>query len=106
MLRAIVADFSRLPGIHVTTLLDEGHSESLGHAQRRKASHLPFHDYHDCVAQADAVLLIAPEFESILANLSHAVVRAGRRLLGCLPDAVDLAGDKLETARYWEGRHV
>jgi predicted ATP-grasp superfamily ATP-dependent carboligase len=106
MLAAVVEDFARIPGIHVITLLDDRHPEPLGHDCRRKASHLPFHDFHDCVVQSDAVLLIAPEFMDILTNLSHAVLWAGRRLLGCFPEAVELAGDKLTTARYWESQHV
>ena len=106
MLRAAAEDFSPLPGIHLTTLLDDRHPEPLGHECRRKTSHLPFHDFHACVVEADAVLLIAPEFMDILSNLSHAVLRAERRLLGCMPPAVELAGDKLETARHWQRTHV
>jgi len=106
MLRAIVADLARLPGVHVVTLLDDQQPEALGHECRRRRRALPFHDFYDCVTDVEAVLLIAPEFQGILANLSHAVVRAGRRLLGCLPEAVELAGDKLETARYWQSRNI
>ena len=106
MLRAAASDFCRVQGIHVGTLLDDRHAEPIGHECRRKQSHLPFDDFHGCVVQADTVLVIAPEYQDLLANLSRTVLRAGRHLLGCLPDAVDVAGDKLATARHWQGRHV
>src|SRR5207253_1411646 len=54
----------------------------------------------------DWVLVIAPEFDDLLRSLSQAVLDGGGRLLGSLPEAIRLTGDKLELARFWRKRRV
>jgi predicted ATP-grasp superfamily ATP-dependent carboligase len=54
----------------------------------------------------DWVLVIAPEFDDLLASLSEAVLDAGGRLLGSSPAAIRLTGDKLAMAEHWQARQV
>jgi predicted ATP-grasp superfamily ATP-dependent carboligase len=50
-------------------------------------------------ARAEAVLVIAPEEGGILAALSETALAAGARLIGSLPQAARLAGNKWECRR-------
>jgi predicted ATP-grasp superfamily ATP-dependent carboligase len=52
-----------------------------------------------CIAQADAVLPIAPESGNILLTLTKLVIGQGKVLLGCGVEGVDLASSKLATCR-------
>src|SRR5947209_13476918 len=76
MLAAIAADFCLLPEVEVTT--------------ENKA--------------ADFTLVIAPEFDDLLLDRSQAVLEAGGRLLGSLPSAIRLTGDKFALAIFWYER--
>lgn len=90
MLQAIAEDFAQVPGIHVTTLAS---------APEPRA-------FRECVAVTDATLVIAPEFDGILLDRSRWVIEAGRRLLGSLPQAVQLAGDKFALHLHWHAQRV
>lgn len=51
------------------------------------------------IQRADAVWIIAPECGETLLRLSAIVLNAGKYLIGCRPDALELCGDKL---RLWK----
>jgi hypothetical protein len=87
MLDAVSADFRRLPGVAVVTLAEQGR-------------------FHETAASCDWTLVIAPEFDDHLRGLSQAVLDAGGRLLGSMPAAIALTGDKLATAAFWHERGV
>jgi predicted ATP-grasp superfamily ATP-dependent carboligase len=106
MLRAIAEDFAAIPGVYVTTLIHAEHRDTIGHECRRIAAQEEPDAFRACAANADATLVIAPEFNDHLLERSHWVCSAGRRLLGSLPTAVRLAGDKLATAQHWIARGV
>jgi tyramine---L-glutamate ligase len=52
-----------------------------------------------CIAQADAVLPIAPESGNILLTLTELVIAQGKVLLGCGTDGIALASSKLATCQ-------
>ncbi|HXZ97066.1 MAG TPA: ATP-grasp domain-containing protein [Burkholderiales bacterium] len=52
-----------------------------------------------CTDDADAVWPIAPESEGVLERIHRMVLKHGRRLLGCHPDAVRVTASKQATAR-------
>ncbi len=56
--------------------------------------------------ESGLTLLIAPETGGVLAERSRGVLEAGGKLLGSAPDAIDLAGDKLQLARRLAEREV
>ena len=105
MLAAVAVDFAAA-GALVTTLLTPGCPEIPG--VRCKRGHLAdeSRNFDRLVAECDAALVIAPEFDDHLLRRSERVLALGRILLGCSPDAVRLAGDKLELARRWQALGV
>jgi predicted ATP-grasp superfamily ATP-dependent carboligase len=83
MLTALTEDFRRVPGFEVCTLdADDEHA------------------FRKLARTADATLVIAPEFDDLLATRSRWVLEEGGRLLGSSLEAVGLAADKLALARH------
>ena len=99
MLRALVDDLTAISGVEVTVLRDA-----------RLAGVLPasIHAVHTAVefwsvfrriaGEADAVWPIAPEQDGILARITREVTSSDRMLLGCRPQAVEIATSKRATA--------
>jgi tyramine---L-glutamate ligase len=104
MSHALLADLSALPDVEVITLRDarlpplDLPLNSLSVAGQDELDEL----FEHCVAQADAVWVVAPESGGILESLSRRVVAGHRILLGSRPDAVHIAGSKLQTTRMLE----
>ncbi len=101
MLKALVEDFERVPGVETVTLLNRTWGVTVGKACRHIGPGEERHAFMEQVALADAVLIIAPEFDDLLAERSRCVLAAGKRLLGSTPGAIDLTGDKLALARHF-----
>lgn len=59
----------------------------------------PWSTWMTCMAEADAVLPIAPESANALLKLTQVVLEQGKLLLGCGTEGVKLAGSKLATCR-------
>ena len=101
IVRALMADLCALPGINVTTTWD-GRLPEIDMAQSVNvipvSGQVESH-FNDCVEDADAVWLIAPEADDILENLSRSVLSHNRILLGCTPDAVVVSASKLRTVQ-------
>ena len=85
---AAASDFGRITGVVVVTLGDAGPGGE------REA-------FRDAVRRCEWALVIAPEFDGILAERCGWVERDGGRLLGPAAGAVAFAGDKLLTAERW-----
>lgn len=103
MHRALLADLAALPEVNVTVMRD-ARLPRLDPALVQSVQVMPVSgsfesQFDDCVVAADAVWLVAPEADGILAGLSQRVLGAGRILLGSAPDAVRLAASKLCTIR-------
>src|SRR6516165_7482564 len=107
MLHAVAQDFARVPGIHVVTLVDDRCPQPPGHECRRIGRGSGDAEaFNSCARETDAALLIAPEFMDALYDRSRWVLEAGGRLLGSLPQAVQLAGDKQMMQRRWQALGV
>lgn len=100
MLSALVEDFQRLADCEVSTLLDQQCPE-LGH-DCVKAGSFDNDLFRRLASEADATLVIAPETDGILSQLSLAVIESGGTLLGCEPSAIDLCADKKALAELWQ----
>ena len=100
MLLALLSDLSTHPGVELLTMRDA----RLPALNFPVASVAPAPDFEAswaaCLAASDAVWLIAPETGGVLERLSAMVVAAGKRLLGCLPDAVAVTASKYATSRW------
>src|SRR5439155_27278518 len=71
MLRAVLEDLKRIPGVKPLTLLDAGEDEAT-----------PF---RELARVADYTLVIAPEFDGLLKRRCSRVLEVGGRLLGTCP---------------------
>jgi hypothetical protein len=86
---AIVADFADLPNVVVKTL------------DRDDAA-----AFQELAARAEFSLIIAPEFDGILAERCRLVEQVGGRLLGPSSDAAGRTADKLALAELWRAHGV
>jgi predicted ATP-grasp superfamily ATP-dependent carboligase len=112
MLSGAVADFRRVAGVQVRTVLGAGlHFEP---AVAAAASDWPDVDitwtndepaaFRTAAAGAEFALVVAPEFDRILETRCRWAVEAGATLLGPSPVVVALTADKLAMARHFD-RH-
>ncbi|MBI4585567.1 MAG: ATP-grasp domain-containing protein [Planctomycetes bacterium] len=113
MLSSIVEDLAQVHYVErVRTLLDErfgGRDRAWGPKVEVAAwcrSGPAAEKFSELAAAADATLVIAPETDGLLENWSARVLSAGGKLLGSLPAAVRLAGDKLILARHLRSRGI
>lgn len=107
MLRAVVEDLARLPGYSVVTTLEVFHDVEL------PATILKVVTADDegvifqrLIREVDAVLVIAPETDGILAARCRAVREAGASSWNCTPAAIELCGDKLALADFLVARDI
>ena len=106
MLEAVAADIARMPGYVVVTTLETGVRSSLAaeiiHVVDANQESAVFQQQ---LKQVDAVLVIAPETDGILAGRCRQVTESGATSWNCSPEAIELCGDKLRLARHleWQG---
>lgn len=97
---ALASDLMRIEGARVTALRDPRvvqlslHGGTIIDVQSR-ASH--FEEFERLAAEADATILIAPEFDGILAKAAQRVASAGGRLLSPPPEFIRLTANKHKT---------
>lgn len=108
MLRSLLVDLSEVSGIVVTTSRDS--RLPLLDVPMETATVFPESDFlrclQKCIDAVDAVWLIAPETNRVLEYLSAMVIRAGKKLLGCTPDAVAITTGKYSTSALMAERGV
>ncbi|MCI0640601.1 MAG: ATP-grasp domain-containing protein [Gemmataceae bacterium] len=91
MLSALAEDLAQVSDVDVFTIP----------AASKRRSRL-----HDGIAQADAVLLIAPEFDNLLLDCVRLVENAGKQLFSPSSEAVRLTADKLALFKHWQALGV
>ncbi len=103
MLRALLADLAALPDATVTTLGDVRAPAlavagcdvtPVASAAQERAALVA------SAARADWTIVVAPEFQGLLATRCRWVIEAGGRLLGAPVALVELTADKHRTAEY------
>lgn len=105
MLSAVLEDFSHCPGVQTAILIDE---ELDDHFRRFKTTMHEFHPpqeeqkFRALARDCAWTLVIAPEFNDILARRCLWVEKSGGRLLGPSSEAVRLTADKLALANHWK----
>jgi tyramine---L-glutamate ligase len=93
MRNALAADYQKLPDIEVH-LLDGDDAQSEPQQFRRS------------LESVDAVLVIAPEFDSLLADRCEWAKQAGKITLNCTSEAIQLCGDKWQLAQLWRTHQI
>jgi predicted ATP-grasp superfamily ATP-dependent carboligase len=110
MLSAMVEDLASCPGVQISTLLDSRRTPPRHWPDRIVAQCVqPAAErdvFRDLAAAADWSLVIAPEFDGILAERSRWVEEVGGCLLGSSPKAIDETADKLLLSRVWAARGI
>jgi predicted ATP-grasp superfamily ATP-dependent carboligase len=107
MLSAFIQDFTAIPGIEIATLLGRDVPGDLsGVVCRQISAEDEKEAFIDACRQADAALVIAPEFDNLLLERSQWILEAGARSLGCSPDGIKLTGDKLQLCRQLHSKAV
>ena len=106
MFSAVVEDFARCPNVETFALLDLRLATASASWPDGIVAHFlePESEeptFRTLAATADWSLVIAPEFDGILAECCRWVEEAGGRLLGPSAAAVRLTADKLTLARHW-----
>ena len=100
MIGALAADLTRIDGCRVVALRDPRvlHLALPGCEIFDVLSRSSHHnEFERLAAQADATLLIAPEFDGILRKAAQAVVAGGGRLLSPSPEFIRVAENKQRT---------
>jgi len=101
MRAALAADFGRIEGCSVTTLLDARFGvpwPTGGTVHRVRDEGQVRQTFDRLAAAADWTVVIAPEFDGHLTHAVRHVLQAGGRLLSPGANAVELASDKQRTA--------
>jgi predicted ATP-grasp superfamily ATP-dependent carboligase len=110
MLSAVLEDLARCPGMQLSTLLDFQRTPPTHWLGRIIAQRIQPDNEEDAFRKlalaADWSLVIAPEFDGILAERSRWVEEAGGRLLGSSPRAIQQTADKVLLSRLWSERGV
>lgn len=102
MLAAVVQDLQAVPGVEVVTLLDEECAlANLSLPSRCLGKEREEIVFRELAGASDATLVIAPEWDDILAQRCHWVEDSGGQLLGPTLATIRLAGDKLELGRHF-----
>ena len=100
MIGALAADLQRIEGCRVVALRDPRVVQlALGNCELVEVLSRFSHDeeFDRLAAEADATILIAPEFDGILWKLARRVAAAGGRLLSPSPEFIRIAADKQRT---------
>ena len=99
MRRAIAGDFAALPEVDVVVTLDARLPDETAPWRVERIGPGEFASgFARLVAASDLTAPIAPESGGILLGLARAIIEAGGRSLGCTPEGIAIAGDKLATA--------
>jgi predicted ATP-grasp superfamily ATP-dependent carboligase len=94
MLEAAVEDFGKIPGVETVTLLDQTCPRPLGHFCRHIDKRQEEEVFRQLAGEAEFTLVIAPEFDDVLAERCRWVLESGGRLLGPGPEVISMAADK------------
>ncbi len=105
MLRTIIEDFKKL-GFHITTLLDSRIEFLSPYMKVDVIKSVGLEEdylkkYTDCVRDSSYCFVIAPEFSSILYNLTKIVKKNKKKLLSIDLNGVKLGASKLETYKFF-----
>jgi predicted ATP-grasp superfamily ATP-dependent carboligase len=110
MLSAVLEDLARCPRVRISTLLDARRTPPpswtdriVFHPIRSEAEEDTFRALSEA---AEWSLVIAPEFDGILAERSRWVVESGGRLLGSCPKAIHETADKRTLSQLWSARGI
>jgi predicted ATP-grasp superfamily ATP-dependent carboligase len=99
MVRAVVDDLTAIPGVEVSIMADPRLALDLPAKAHVPRSAGEFREtFRRALREADRFWPIAPEQDDVLARITRDVLEVNGVLLGCRPDAVEIAAGKRATA--------
>jgi predicted ATP-grasp superfamily ATP-dependent carboligase len=101
MLQSLLDDLAELDGLEVLTTRDARlppMSSPVDAIEIRECDDV-WRQWEACIQRSDAVWPVAPESGGALARLSRLAASHGKLLLGCSPQAVEVASSKLKTVQ-------
>jgi len=110
MLRTIIEDFKNL-GFHITTLLDSRIDFLSNYMKADVIKSVEFEEdylkkYTKCVRDSNYCFVIAPEFSSILYNLTKIIKKNKKKLLSIDLKGVKLGASKFETYKFFIANEI
>ena len=106
MLRALLEDLVQIPGVSVTTIIDDRFAAMMPPRLEERVQLVKVHDregarehFDRLAGSCDASLIVAPETENVLVDLTERAQGKGGRVLGSSAGAIRRASDKLGLAR-------
>ena len=107
MLTAVMSDIALIPDCQVVTTLRQDLRATLeGTVIRVEGPNEESTLFEQLTRTADAVLVIAPETDGVLAARCRRVIDTGGVSWNCAPDAIELCGDKLRLAAHLQSHGV
>lgn len=101
MLIAVLHDCAALDGVYLSTMRDKRlpalvlFDDLSQHSCHLVSTPVQYaQSWQDCLDKADAVLIIAPETDNVLADLQQQAFTANKHIIGCQPDAIRLTSHK------------
>lgn len=107
MLRALLEDLGKIPGVQPLTLLHESTPGEPACETHRASERRPLKRFRQLAEEADVILVIAPETDGQLLQLARAAEEIGTgRWLGSTIGAIALTGAKDVLAAWWQKQGV
>lgn len=105
---AVLHDFSSLENIQILTTYDARLSKPFGVTDALAINEQDdvWATWASCMAQSDAVLLVAPETGGYLAQLSAMAERLNKMVLGCDTQAVQITTNKYQTYQHLKRHNI
>ena len=105
---AVLHDFSAVENMQILTTYDARLSKPFGVTDALAINEQDdvWATWASCMAQSDAVLLVAPETGGYLAQLSATAERLNKMVLGCHTQAVEIAADKYQTYQHLKRHNI
>jgi len=113
MLAAVLHDCAALDYLTLSTLRDarlatiDLFDREARHQCHRVSTSLEYaQSYQQCLNDCDAILIIAPETDDILAGLTQGALEQGKSILGCQPNAIRVASNKYDCYQQLHNCHI
>lgn len=109
MLRVLAKDAAAVPNFEVEVIWNPSLPPFDVDGVRVHSSNSPSNElslFRKLSREADATIVIAPEFDRILESRCRTVKEVGGRLVGSTPDAIALCSDKLALAAYLKEKNL
>ena len=97
MLSALLSDLRTTGVNHLLCTRDPRLGPGDGHVKTVPVDKNVWDIWHKCMKESEAVWIIAPETDGVLYELTRMAHNAGCQVIGCTPEAIQIAASKIKT---------